>query len=150
MLLTIGAKESAMRPKDVEPIEARKTGTTLKPFNEQQRNMQKTSSLNTGDNHEIDMSAYDDDMIIMLPPPPPPQFPAEKVTVEPVVANEVTKPKPTTRTPNPSISARHFTIASLQEFTNSFSPENLIEEGMLGNIYRAELPDGKVCYLRRN
>lgn len=37
-----------------------------------------------------------------------------------------------------------FTIATLQQCTNSFSEENFIGEGLLGSVYVAELPDGKV------
>jgi len=44
----------------------------------------------------------------------------------------------------PPTFAKFFAIASLQQYTNSFSQENLIGGGMLGNVYRAELPNGKV------
>ncbi|KAE8664515.1 Protein STRUBBELIG-RECEPTOR FAMILY 1 [Hibiscus syriacus] len=39
-----------------------------------------------------------------------------------------------------------FSIASLQQYTNSFAEENFIGEGMLGGDYKAELPDGKAPY----
>lgn len=38
----------------------------------------------------------------------------------------------------------YFTIAALQQYTNSFGEDNLIGQGTLGSVYRAELPDGKV------
>jgi hypothetical protein len=41
-----------------------------------------------------------------------------------------------------------YTVASLQQYTNSFSQENLIGEGTLGSVYRAELPDGKVVFFQ--
>lgn len=47
------------------------------------------------------------------------------------------------RTKNP-ISATEYSIADLQMATNSFSQDNLIAEGALGRIYRAEFPNGKV------
>ncbi|KAL6532630.1 hypothetical protein OROHE_014052 [Orobanche hederae] len=40
------------------------------------------------------------------------------------------------------ISAKAYTVAELQIATNNFSEENLIGEGSLGSIYRAEFPDG--------
>ncbi|KDP24176.1 hypothetical protein JCGZ_25833 [Jatropha curcas] len=63
--------------------------------------------------------------------------------------NEVNAVKPPTKAQNPLISARSFTIASLQQYTNSFSQENLIGGGMLGNVYRAELPDGKLLAVKK-
>ncbi|KAL4626985.1 hypothetical protein ACB092_05G135100 [Castanea dentata] len=38
----------------------------------------------------------------------------------------------------------------LQQHTNSFSHENFIGEGMLGSVYRGELPDGKVRFFYLN
>ncbi|KAL5162794.1 Protein STRUBBELIG-RECEPTOR FAMILY 8 [Glycine soja] len=35
------------------------------------------------------------------------------------------------------------------QYTNSFSQENYIGEGMLGPVYRAELPDGKLLAVRK-
>lgn len=43
-----------------------------------------------------------------------------------------------------SSSATVFTVASLQQYTNSFSEEHIIGEGSLGNVYRAVFPHGKV------
>lgn len=37
-----------------------------------------------------------------------------------------------------------YTVAELQSATNSFSEENLLGEGSLGSVYRAEFPDGQV------
>ncbi|GAB2224695.1 hypothetical protein Droror1_Dr00005463 [Drosera rotundifolia] len=41
------------------------------------------------------------------------------------------------------ITATSYTVASLQIATNSFSQENLIGEGSLGRVYKAEFPNGK-------
>lgn len=46
-----------------------------------------------------------------------------------------------TLTPN---SARLFHVAVLQQYTNSFSEDNLIQDGRFGPLYLAELPQGKV------
>lgn len=39
-----------------------------------------------------------------------------------------------------------YSVADLQVATNSFSAENLIGEGSLGRVYRAEFNNGKVFY----
>lgn len=91
------------------------------------------------DDHDIDMPEMDENI---LPPPPLPALlnPFERVTARPNVA-PVTFKKHTSEKLS---SARTFSIASLQQYTNSFSQENLLGGGMLGTVYRAELPDGKV------
>jgi len=47
-----------------------------------------------------------------------------------------------------NISATAFSVAELQGATNSFSEENLLGEGTLGDVYRADFPDGQVSELR--
>ena len=39
---------------------------------------------------------------------------------------------------------KSFSVASLQQYTNSFSEENLIRDSRFGRVYLAELPDGEV------
>ncbi|XP_052620746.1 protein STRUBBELIG-RECEPTOR FAMILY 1 isoform X2 [Lactuca sativa] len=46
-------------------------------------------------------------------------------------------------------SPKSFSIASLQQYTNSFSQENLIGRGVLGPVYKAQLPNGKVFVVRK-
>ena len=53
------------------------------------------------------------------------------------------------KSPNAS-SAKAFTVALLEQYANSFSHENIIGEGMLGSIYRGELPNGKVRFFELN
>lgn len=69
-----------------------------------------------------------------LKPPP-----TEKVTVEMIQG----KNGSVRRVKSP-ITASAYTVAALQTATNSFSQENLIGEGSLGRVYRAEFPNGKV------
>ncbi|CAI0402871.1 unnamed protein product [Linum tenue] len=45
-------------------------------------------------------------------------------------------------------SARIYTVEELQYATNSFSEDNLIGEGSLGAVYRAEFPDGQVLAVK--
>lgn len=87
--------------------------------------------------HQLDMTAVD-----ILPPPPPPflTLPAERMILD---AN---LPPITTRKlacMNLS-SEKCYTVAALQQYTNSFSQDNLIGGGMLGRVFKAELPAGKV------
>ncbi|GLT96151.1 hypothetical protein SLE2022_137960 [Rubroshorea leprosula] len=44
--------------------------------------------------------------------------------------------------------ANAYTLAELQLATNSFSGENLLGEGSLGSVYKAELPDGYVMAVK--
>ncbi|KAL6523225.1 hypothetical protein OROGR_016828 [Orobanche gracilis] len=46
------------------------------------------------------------------------------------------------------ISAKAYTVAELQIATNNFSEENLIGEGSLGSVYRAEFPDGTILAVK--
>ncbi|KAE9461813.1 hypothetical protein C3L33_06270, partial [Rhododendron williamsianum] len=107
-----------------------------------------TSISKYKEDHEIDMTVLDVDILAPPPPPPPPPPPflsVDKVTVNPIFA-PVTMTGHSNRTPN---SVRSFTIASLQQFTNSFSQANLIGGGMLGTVYRAELPIGKLLAVKK-
>ncbi|KAK2424533.1 protein STRUBBELIG-RECEPTOR FAMILY [Trifolium repens] len=100
-------------------------------------------------NHEIDMSGLDLDSMPPSPPPPPPPAPplaAEKLIVEPTTS---TGGDPSKRSSFPPTFAKSFTIASLQQYTNSFSQDNLIGLGMLGSVYRAELPNGKILAVKK-
>ncbi|KAG6638332.1 hypothetical protein I3843_10G027200 [Carya illinoinensis] len=41
-----------------------------------------------------------------------------------------------------------YTLAELQSATNSFSEENLLGEGSLGSVFRAEFPDGQILAVK--
>ncbi|KZV37144.1 protein STRUBBELIG-receptor FAMILY 3, partial [Dorcoceras hygrometricum] len=77
--------------------------------------------------------------------PPTTPVPAERIVADPIV---------TYLTPRENASAvidfaKSFTVASLQQYTNSFAPESFIGEGTLGSVYRAQLPDGKVLGVKK-
>ncbi|KAL6585255.1 hypothetical protein OROMI_004544 [Orobanche minor] len=84
--------------------------------------------------------------VINLKPPP---FDRHKsfdeddvsVSVMPVVA-----PKKVNRAP---INVRLFSVADLQIATDSFNVDNLIGEGSVGRVYRAQLDDGKVVAVKK-
>lgn len=72
------------------------------------------------------------------PPHKLPIIPGENLIINRAIFGEDTKRQIVTN------SIKVYTVASLQQYTNSFSLENYIGEGMLGPVYRAELPDGKI------
>ena len=65
----------------------------------------------------------------------PPSFQGISGTTYPKVSVTVNKS---------NITATAFSVADLQAATNSFSQDNLIGEGSLGRVYRAEFPNGQV------
>ncbi|XP_065020930.1 protein STRUBBELIG-RECEPTOR FAMILY 3-like isoform X1 [Musa acuminata AAA Group] len=86
--------------------------------------------------HTIDMRETD---VIIMPPPP-----VEKVIVKPIVTSGNVvglSPEMMNTPPTPTTS---YSVAELQQYTNSFSEENLIRDGRLGKVYLAVLPDGKL------
>lgn len=84
-----------------------------------------------------------DEHIMPLPPLPPLLDPFERVVAKPNVPSVLS----TKSNLGKLSSGRTFSIASLQQYTNSFSQDNLIGGGMLGTVYSAELPDGKVILI---
>ncbi|XP_066376082.1 protein STRUBBELIG-RECEPTOR FAMILY 3-like isoform X1 [Miscanthus floridulus] len=95
--------------------------------------------------HIINFDRTDSDLFpvsLPPPPPPPPLPPIERVVANPIVPPEK-RYSPPTKTSSPT-SATPFSVASLQQYTNSFREENVIRESRLGRVYLAELPDGKL------
>lgn len=97
------------------------------------------------DAHTIDMTGTTVNSMSTQPAPPPRHFSNENITLKPIMPTVVTEAEKSTF---PS-SVKSFTIASLQQYTNSFSQENLIGEGMIGSVYRAELPDRKLVAAKK-
>ncbi|KAG5381441.1 hypothetical protein IGI04_032911 [Brassica rapa subsp. trilocularis] len=83
-----------------------------------------------------------------LPPPPPPPAPPV-VTFMPIKSPERPFKKPSPKTRVPLTSVKHYSVASLQQYTESFSQENLLGSGMLGSVYKARLPDGKLFAVKK-
>ncbi|XP_047308676.1 protein STRUBBELIG-RECEPTOR FAMILY 3-like [Impatiens glandulifera] len=46
-------------------------------------------------------------------------------------------------------SVRTFTVATLQQYSDSFSQENLIGRGLLGSVYSAKLPTGEILAVKK-
>ncbi|XXG59764.1 hypothetical protein AAC387_Pa04g1789 [Persea americana] len=104
-----------------------------KPMKESQIDtvgMEKVSQK-PSEQREMDMAR----MGVIAPTPP-----AEKVTVNAIVPAEL---------PRDLSLPTSFTVGSLQQYTNSFAPENLIGVGMLGSVFRAELPDGQLLAVKK-
>lgn len=84
--------------------------------------------------------AFEAPAMINLRPPPIDRhksFDEDDITAKPIVP-----PKKVNIAP---IDAKLFSVADLQIATDSFNVENLIGEGSIGRVFRAQLDDGKVC-----
>ncbi|CAI9783833.1 unnamed protein product [Fraxinus pennsylvanica] len=104
----------------------------------------KTAVLNQKKDHSTDITSLD---YTQLPPRahPLPLLPAERIAADPIFSSLTSREHASNRVD----SVKFFSIASLQQYTKSFSPENLIGEGTLGTVYKAELPGGKVLAVKK-
>nr|GMD37127.1 protein STRUBBELIG-RECEPTOR FAMILY 6-like [Ipomoea batatas] len=81
---------------------------------------------------------------VNLRPPPidrPKSFDEDDISPKPVVT-----PK---KIDTSQINATQYTVADLQIATDSFSIENLLGEGSIGRVYRAQFEDGKVLAVKK-
>ncbi|XP_057770277.1 protein STRUBBELIG-RECEPTOR FAMILY 6-like [Salvia miltiorrhiza] len=88
--------------------------------------------------------AFEAPAVINLRPPPIDRlksFDEDDVTAMPIVP-----PKKVNIAP---IDAKSFSVADLQIATDSFNVENLIGEGSIGRVFRAQLDDGKVVAVKK-
>lgn len=92
--------------------------------------------------YELNNTGWSSKLPPLQPAPPHhiPIIPGENLIINQAISTTATKRQIVTN------SIKVYTVASLQQYTNSFSQENYIGEGMLGPVYRAELPDGKVIF----
>ncbi|KAI4385003.1 hypothetical protein MLD38_003079 [Melastoma candidum] len=135
-------RETAVKIPEEIPKETRRVWAVPKlPL----ENFQKVDSLPKQEDLDTDMSDIE---MYMPPPPPPPAAPPTELTAIPAKPVE-RSPIPSPKSAIPPISAKYFTIAALQQYTNSFSQENLIGSGMLGSVYKAELPTGKFLAVKK-
>ncbi|KAL3522219.1 hypothetical protein ACH5RR_015053 [Cinchona calisaya] len=98
------------------------------------------------EDHRIDMTRMDlTGMESSIQPPLPPPFtllPSERIMADPILPL-------ITPSGHAMNSVKSFTIASLQQYTESFSQENLMGKGMLGTVYKAKLPNGKLLAVKK-
>ncbi|XP_039142388.1 protein STRUBBELIG-RECEPTOR FAMILY 8 [Dioscorea cayenensis subsp. rotundata] len=66
-----------------------------------------------------------------------------------VVAEKAYGKNASVRRPKVPITATSYTVAALQIATNNFSQENLVGEGSLGRVYKAEFSNGKVFAIKK-
>lgn len=93
--------------------------------------------------HVIDMEKKDNFVDEQLHPPQSAVLRTEKVTVHPSVRTRKGR-VPSAGKLDLTTTVKSFSIASLQQYTNSFNEENLIRDSRFGKVYLAELPDGEV------
>ncbi|XWS56205.1 hypothetical protein CRYUN_Cryun09bG0066200 [Craigia yunnanensis] len=75
---------------------------------------------------------------------PPYPVPRHNPPVHLTSTEKTSRRKNLTRKPEFAMNAKVYTLAELQLATSSFSEENLLGEGSLGSVYKAEFPDGQV------
>ncbi|CAA3006782.1 STRUBBELIG-RECEPTOR FAMILY 6 [Olea europaea subsp. europaea] len=101
--------------------------------------MKSVQSLSTASSKTFEAPA----MITLKPPPIDrhKSFDEDDVSTKPIVP-----PKKINTVP---INAKSYSVADLQIATDSFSIENLIGEGSIGRVYRAQCDDGKVLAVKK-
>lgn len=104
-----------------------------------------TQRIDSGRHNSLPRSNLEEEKIQTISKNPPPTLPPQPLAGEGVIVKPVAIPTTTVGDISKNIHfPRFFSVASLQHYTNSFSQENLIGKGMLGSVYKAELPNGKV------
>lgn len=129
-------------------LDNRRQRTSPKPQDEQEIDLKTIAAYSRHKtDHAIDMTGVGVNFMSLQPPPPPPppHLFVDRVIINPVVPAEGYRRSSSKKSRN-SCSTKVFTIAMLQQHTNSFSEENFVGEGSLGSVYKAELPDGKVRF----
>lgn len=143
-----GPRETTLKPLDRDRMKDRIMDfTTSRLHDRQDTNGKRKDASNTSFRKDLTESSSISINDFPAPPPPPP-FPllSTQEIAKPIVAAEV--PSRVPRKLNTS-SLKVFTIASLQQYTNSFSEDNLLGRGMLGSVYRAELPSGRLLAVKK-
>lgn len=98
------------------------------------------------EDHKMDMTGLHSGVLPQAPPPPPfPLLSSVSSIADPILAS-INPGEHAMRRVN---SVKLFSVASLQQYTESFSQDNLIGKGLLGAVYKAELPDGKMLAVKK-
>lgn len=93
--------------------------------------------------HVIDMEKADTSVEEQMHPPQTIAARTEKVIVNPSVRTRKGR-VPSVGKVELTTTVKSFSIASLQQYTNSFSEENFLRDSRYGKVYLAELPDGEL------
>ncbi|XP_019424811.1 PREDICTED: protein STRUBBELIG-RECEPTOR FAMILY 3-like isoform X1 [Lupinus angustifolius] len=126
------------KPSPVHEVPNRKTNSILKVRDGQEISV-KIASTTSESNARVDSKFPP----LQPPPNPIPTIPAKKVVFDPAIPTSATEGDAMTS------NVKVYTVALLQQYTNSFSQENFIGKGTLGPVYRAELLDGKLLAVRK-
>ncbi|KAJ6377114.1 hypothetical protein OIU76_026143 [Salix suchowensis] len=142
-------KESTVKLQDQYAPDARRQEAYPKTHGEQDIDLKRMAAYSKQKmDHGIHMTSVDANFIPLQPlPPPPPSLPIGNVIANPI-GHAAHKKSHSTETLS-SHCPRILTIATLQQYTNSFSEENFVGEGTLGSVYRAELPSGKLLAIKK-
>lgn len=103
------------------------------------------SVLSKKEDHKIDIAGLDPSTVPSLPP----HFPlvsCGRVTSDSVVTRRTSSNNQAAKIAS---SVQVFSIASLQQCTNSFSHENFVGKGILGSVYKAKLLNGKLGAVKK-
>lgn len=146
--------EVFMGPQDGYGTDHRKVGLSSKPQDEQERDGKTINAISRHKkDHKIDMTEWGVNNMPLLPSPPlPPVLPhnsVDEAMVKPSVPAGMAIRSHPLKSLSSQISVSYFSVGLLQQYTNSFSQGNLIGEGTLGSVYRAELPDGKLLAVKK-
>ncbi|CAL0309410.1 unnamed protein product [Lupinus luteus] len=126
------------KPSFVHEVPNRKTNSILKVRDGQEISVKIASTTSESN------ARFNAKLPPLQPPPNPlPTIPAKKVVFDPAIPSRATKVDAMTS------NTKVYTVAILQQYTNSFSQENFIGKGTLGPVYRAELHDGKLLAVRK-
>ncbi|KAJ6725059.1 PROTEIN STRUBBELIG-RECEPTOR FAMILY 3-LIKE ISOFORM X1 [Salix viminalis] len=142
-------KESTVKLQDQYAPDARRQEAYPKTHGEQDIDLKRMAAYSKQKmDHGINMTSVDANFMPLQPlPPPPPSLPIGNVIANPI-GHAAHKKSHSTETLS-SHCPRILTIATLQQYTNSFSEENFVGEGTLGSVYRAELPSGKLLAIKK-
>ncbi|XP_050213401.1 protein STRUBBELIG-RECEPTOR FAMILY 3-like [Mercurialis annua] len=137
-------RNPVVKLQDQFQIDNRKMETSPKLQDERGNGLTRMSVLSRKD-HKIDKN------FTALQPLPPSAScpPVDRVTVNPVVPAEAYTRSKSTKNLKSSSSLKVFNIATLQQYTNSFSEENFVGEGTHTSVYKAEFPDGKLLAVKK-
>ncbi|GJR76030.1 protein STRUBBELIG-receptor family 3 isoform X1 [Tanacetum coccineum] len=109
-----------------------------------------TQRIDSGRHNSLPRSNLEEEKIQTISKNPPAALPPQPLTGERVIVKPVAIPTTTVGDISKNINfPRFFFVASLQHYTSSFSEENFIGKGMLGSVYRAQLPNGKVVAVKK-
>ncbi|XP_059640861.1 protein STRUBBELIG-RECEPTOR FAMILY 6 [Cornus florida] len=117
---------------DVEKLDSQPFTSLASHEVQEMKSIQPSSTTNT--------KTFETSASFNLRPPPIKSFDEDDFSRKPIV------PKKVNTAP---INAISYSVADLQMATGSFSIENLVGEGSIGRVYRAEFDDGKVLAVKK-